>query len=462
MSTHHAHLLRERESAPSKSGYPLIICVALTAACLLAFWISIPLPRIDNQLVGSDGIYYFAYLPSFWLDGDLDFCDEYAYFLPDQHLGACDPVMPSANKFGIGTAVLWSPFYLLAHAVALGLNAAGANISTEGYGYLYQSITLSGSILYGGLAMWLCFLLAERVTSTAQALVAAVLITFGGSMVYYMTAEPSMSHTVSAFLSSLFFLVWHQKRGHETMASAAIYGLLAGLMALVRPQDGVFLVLPFIARVPTVLASLGKPGHPRVWRAWLRDCAIAALVASLVFAPQMLVWLHFYGSPFTSGYRFYGESFNWLAPRIGAVLFSAQRGLLTWHPVIALALAGLWIGRRHNRSLNAVALLGIVAQLYLIASWHSWAQGDAFGGRMAIVCLPLLALGLAQLIEWAVERVRRTMVYSLGGVILVLNLLLFIEYRFSLVNRPAPTTWHDLTLGRVAFLVDVLTAGIGK
>lgn len=54
------------------------------------------------------------------------------------------------------------------------------------------------------------------------------------------------------------------------------------------------------------------------------------------------------------------------------------------------------------------------------------------------------------------------MVYSLGGLILICNLLLFIEYRFGLVNQLAPPTWHDLTLGRITFLVERLAAGLGK
>jgi hypothetical protein len=34
--------------------------VALTCSCLAAFALSIPWPRVDGQLVGSDGIKYYA------------------------------------------------------------------------------------------------------------------------------------------------------------------------------------------------------------------------------------------------------------------------------------------------------------------------------------------------------------------------------------------------------------------
>ena len=186
--------------------HPAGTCLVLTAICLFAFLITIDMPRIDDQLVGSDGTYYYLYLPSFWPDGDLDFSDEYAYFFPSREVKVGNP---PTNKFGIGTALFWSPFFLLAHGITLTLQFFGVNVSTDGYGYLYQAVTLSGSILYGGLALWLTYRLVASVLSKESALIASVFVIFGGNLVYYMTAEPSMSHTVSAFLSSLFFFWSH-------------------------------------------------------------------------------------------------------------------------------------------------------------------------------------------------------------------------------------------------------------
>lgn len=435
---------------------PAFVCITLSTLCLVIFWITIPLPRVDDQLVGSDGVHYYVYLPSFWLDGDLDFSDEYAYFLPFREVKAANP---PTNKYGIGTALFWSPFFLLAHGIALTLQFFGVNVSTDGYDYLYQAVTLSGSILYGGLALWLTYRFVASVVSKESALLASVSIIFGGNLVYYMTAEPSMSHTVSAFLSSLFFLVWQQRRKREDISSAVIYGLIAGLMALVRPQDAAFLALPFLARLPHVVRSIRTPTHTRLWAIWLRDCAVAGIIATLIFIPQMLVWQHFYGSPVTSGYQAGSEGFNWLSPKMGAVLFSAYRGLFMWHPVFALSLVGLWRARRNDATLASVAFLGFLVQWYLIGSWHSWTQGDAFGGRMFIVCTPLFALGLGNLIEWAIERTEHIIVYIAGVLLLAWNLLLFVEYRFDLVLRSAAPTWYDLTFRRITFLLEWLAPG---
>jgi hypothetical protein len=138
------------------AAHPECFIIALTACCLFAFLITIPLPRVDNQLVGSDGVRYYAYLPSLLLDGDLDFTDEYTYFFahePGKAERAIEDATPRglpANQWPIGPAILWAPFFLLAHLLAHFANLLGTSIPTNGYGTFYQAFVLSGSILYSG------------------------------------------------------------------------------------------------------------------------------------------------------------------------------------------------------------------------------------------------------------------------------------------------------------------------
>ena len=41
---------------PNPLDRPRLMLSLFVLACLLAFWATIPLPRADNQLVGSDGV----------------------------------------------------------------------------------------------------------------------------------------------------------------------------------------------------------------------------------------------------------------------------------------------------------------------------------------------------------------------------------------------------------------------
>ena len=60
--------------------------------CLLIFIATIPLPRVDNHLVGSDGIKYYAILRSFVLDQDFDFSNDFPLF------DASGPIVAETGK----------------------------------------------------------------------------------------------------------------------------------------------------------------------------------------------------------------------------------------------------------------------------------------------------------------------------------------------------------------------------
>ena len=116
-------------------------------------------------------------------------------------------------------------------------------MTADGYSFLYQGVVLSGSILYGGAGVYLAYRAVVRFASERAALVAAVLVTLGGNLVYYLTAEPSMSHAPSAFLSGLFFYAWIQGRERGAM----------GLRRAVLLGGGRVLTLPVLIQRSIVL-----------------------------------------------------------------------------------------------------------------------------------------------------------------------------------------------------------------
>ncbi len=436
----------------------------MTAACLAAFGVTVPLPRVDDQLIGSDGIRYYVYLPSVLIDGDLDFTDEYRHFYRSHPATASyliddrTPTGLPANRFGIGPALLWSPFFIAAHLLAILLQALGYSLEATGYGAWYQMAVLAGSIVYGGLGAWLCFRAARRSTSRNAALAATLLAVLAGNSVYYLTVEPSMSHALSMFASAAFFYAWIISRDRpqwrdrvppEAGRRSIALGACAGLMALIRPQDGLLLLLPI---TDEALSAWRAGRGARLW--WMAASLSMIATAFLVFTPQLLVWKLLNGGFLHSGYSQEFEIlFHWPFSHLLDVLFSAQRGLFTWHPLFLLALAGLvliiWHSpRRRERRLAALGFSGFVIQWVVISSWHDWSQGDAFGGRMFIVCSPIFVYGLAALLDsatgcWPWRRI------LIGGAILVLlNLLLLVQYRAQLLGLARPITFMDLAFGR--------------
>src|SRR3989442_487592 len=96
------------------------------------------LPFSTPRIYATDEVQYFAYLRSFYFDGDLDFSDEYRHFA-DLGLKSGDPAVfnallrdnpndppfnPKTGKFRnvapIGSALLWAPGFVLADGLVRG------------------------------------------------------------------------------------------------------------------------------------------------------------------------------------------------------------------------------------------------------------------------------------------------------------------------------------------------------
>jgi hypothetical protein len=172
---------------------------------------------------------------------------------------------------------------------------------------------------------------------------------------------------------------------------------------------------------------------------------------ALVFAPQLVVWRRLYGAWLTSPYASdHDPPFYWLQPQIGSVLFSTFHGLFAWHPIYAFALVGLAVVARSDRRL-ALGLLALLAiEVYIVAAWWAWWQGDSFGGRMFLSATWIWALGLAGLIEWVWAR--RGLCWpalALALLLLLWNGLSLLQYRIGLVPMSAPLTWEQMTVERV-------------
>jgi len=185
---------------------PIALLGGLYVFCVVLFLASILLPHADGQLIGSDGKFYYAYLPTLLIDHDLNFENQYEKLLSGKSLErqreAGSGRLP--NKYAIGPAILWIPFFLIGHILALSLNAVGYSITLDGSGYVYQAMTLIGSITYGFIGILLVYRSCRHFFSKTSSASAAILVWLATNVVYYTLAEPSMSHSCSFFAMVIF------------------------------------------------------------------------------------------------------------------------------------------------------------------------------------------------------------------------------------------------------------------
>ena len=431
---------------------PRPVLTALLACTLLIFLARLPKPREKQMLVAADGVGYYSYLRSLAIDRDLDFSNEYEHFEVPEIFREPRAIGRPGNRYAAGSAVLWAPFFFVAHALAYAARAIGFPVVPNGYGYLYEGAIAIGTIVYGFLGFVLSWRCARRMVAESSALAAVVVLWLASNALYYMIFEPSMAHMNALFAVALALSIWFfrfRQAQPPSRGAAALLGVAAGLVLLVRLQDAVFLLVPYGYCLGRALQAWRAEGWQPGAR-WLAALSIAGVVALLCFLPQLVVWQRLYGNWITSPYAYDQEQvFFWLAPRFGAVLFSTFHGLFTWHPIYLVAFAGLLLLAKREPLMSLSLVASLALQTYVIASWWFWWQGAAFGGRMFLSAMWIWVLGVAAAIEWL--RGRRALMPLAAVVAIVLvawNVLSLLQYRLLLVPANAPLTWRQMTIER--------------
>lgn len=282
---------------------PMRLFIAVFVIFLLVYGGSIFLiPKRYGRLIVGDGIYYYVYLRSAVLDGDLNFQNDYEIYQSfnvedllkkQEMLSRKTPTGMPANLFSVGPAVLWSPVFLLTHGLLSALGHFG-----DGYAFEYQAPIMLLSIVYGFIGIVLTYRVTAGMFSRFAAFVSLLGIWLATNVVYYMGISPSASHVLSLFASALFVYIWWRGRNARTKWGWMVWGLSAGLMTLVRWQDILIALLALLEWLKTI-GDARRTTKPLYVPALVNGALfVAGLV--VVFLPQMFAWQVLYGSPLTA------------------------------------------------------------------------------------------------------------------------------------------------------------------
>src|SRR5262249_11746482 len=212
----------------------------------------------------------------------------------------------------------------------------------------------------------------------ADAAVAALLA--GTSLYHYATFDSAWSHGFSFALCAALFERMDAWSERSSRRDAAIIGLIAGLMFLVRHTN---------VLVPAALGAALALRDP----SYRRGAPVSAAVAFACAVPQLWMYHAASGHWIVSAYGDLG--FTWTTPHIAGVLISPRKGLFFWAPLLLAAVAGFtWLPPALRRW--RVPILAVFAiERYGIASWWDWQFGGSYGPRGFVDLSPLLAPGLA-------------------------------------------------------------------
>jgi hypothetical protein len=420
------------------------------------------LAKPTGRVVIGDAVHYYVYLRSAVFDGDLDFENEYVriYQLRGGEFGTEWVYEPTAtghtrNLMSIGPALAWAPLYLVVTATTWLLHAIGLGAGGDGYGRIFEgSAGVSGAVA-AAIGAYLAYRAAASLHGARAAIWATLMMWLGSSAIYYSLVSPTYSHAVSMLAVGVFVLTWLTTRDRQTIGRYALVGFLGGLASLVRWQDAVLLIIPAIEAAWSVSKqSKDADEARRVLRA-LTNLAACAFAAVIAFVPQMIVWNTLYGSPFLVPQ---GESFmKWMEPALVKVLFD-EHGLISWTPIVAIALAGLVMLWKREPMVAAALGAAMLVSWYTNAAVSDWWAGEAYGARRFVSCFPIFVIGLSAAIDSLVKRPRTIAAFAV--VVIGLNGLLLLQYQTFMHGlrtlAPYPKGGYDLWLARFVVPIDLL------
>ncbi len=200
---------------------------------------------------GTDPVGYYSWLRSAVIDGNFDTTDEY-YFYGEDQLGHIHPGPTGYNEnpYAVGSAILWSPFFLAAHVISIVLH-----LPTDGYAPLYVFAASLGSAIYAAIGLWLAYRVARELYGNRPAAWATIGIWWATPLLFYMYAHPIMSHANDAFVNALFVYVWWRTRpahAERNGGAAQQRGAALSLAMLVRTQNALLILLPIGGQVRVV------------------------------------------------------------------------------------------------------------------------------------------------------------------------------------------------------------------
>jgi len=365
-----------------------------------------------DRSINSDGKGYYAYLPAFFIYHDLTykFVESYEekYYPPDRSVFKefrSQSDGKTVNKCFPGLAILWLPFFLIAHLLSYFLG-----YPTDGYSLLYQYAISIAALFY----LWLgCRFLLKLLTRSGATVRTAAFITFiiamGTNIMYYAVVENSMTHVYSFSLITLFlyyvYRYFHNKKGKHFIFSS----LLFGLIILVRPTNGlILLLLPLMAwltnpgiknPLSTILQTLSHTHTSSIQHpassiqhpgSSIQHLASGFLVLIILLSLPLILWHSTTGHWLV--YQYGGERFHFLHPHFFSLLFSYNRGWFVYTPVALVSVFGFHPLWKENKNVFFWTLAFFITFIYVASCWWMWYYASKCGQRIFIDLYAFVAI----------------------------------------------------------------------
>jgi hypothetical protein len=381
-----------------KKNFKLFLLLFITLCTVVFINLRVDRSSFTYRVINNDIISYYAYLPAYFIYDDitLKFKDNDPQYFGDKFWA---DTLANGNyliRTSMGMSFMYFPFFIGAHSYVKLVGGDANGFSTP-----YWVGLIISSVFFLLLGLYYLYRFLNFYFSEWASFLSVLLIFFSTNLIAFSTIDAAMSHVFSFSLFSIVLFTTFNWYKTASWKVALLLGFVVGLILLIRPTNIVLLLFVFFMGV-TDKATL--EARIRFFFKSYLQIGFIALVIFLMWVPQFLYWHTISGKYIINSYDSSGGSFFFNNPQIINQLFHFRKGLLIYTPVLFFAFMGIVLLYFRQRVLFWATLVFVMANIYLLSCWWAWWFGGGFGARGYIDSFPIMAIGLASIIQYLLAR----------------------------------------------------------
>lgn len=337
---------------------------------------------------------YYMYLPALFIYKDIKKCGfkddilkKYKMTPDFQQAFIHEASGNYVMKYSIGQAVLYSPFFAIAHVWALN----DSRYLADGFSFPYQFM----------IAVWMMILAFIGIIYLRKSLlvyfdewpVALGLlgITLGSNYLTYAAIDSAMTHNTLFTIYSLLIYVTIHFHKNPTFKKGLGIGFLVGMAALIRPTEIISCLIPILWGANMMKKDAFNHRLQFLGKHW--SYLLFAIIFTLgIGSIQLIYWKYASGDWIVYSYE--DQGFSWLSPHILDCMFSYRSGWLIYSPLMSFALIGFYFLFKKDKNLFFTCFVFSLLFMYITFAWDIWWYGGSLGQRAMVQAYPVLVFPL--------------------------------------------------------------------
>lgn len=397
---------------------------------------------------------YYLYLPAKFIYNDLAISDQ------SWLKGLMHTYEPSSTlyqlvtiengnaviKYSSGVAILYAPFFFIAHILAPALGYPADGLSAP-----YQLAILIGSLIWAIVGIIVFSKILRQYFDLFTSSILLLLIIFRTNY-FQLTAYDGTLHAhnfLFAFYSFIiyFTIKWHNAPSYKY---AILLGIAIGFTILIRPSEATSILIPLLWNLHNKESFKAKFN---LVKKHIAQVGLMIIFCVLTYLPQLFYWKSVTGNYFFYSYVNSGEGFDFMTPYTLKFLFGFRKGWFIYTPLMIFSVLGFYSLFKRKRSLFYTILIFCIVNIYIVSSWTCWwYAGGSFSSRSLMPVYSLLAIPLGYFIEdiRLARKSTRYMVSGLLALLVILNLFQTWQWANKILSKERMTQKYYLaTFGSI-------------